>query len=676
MHVSKTVARGARRRVRLVLSLLAAATSLILAACGGGGNGPSTGSTSAQAPATPTTTPTTTTPATTTSTTSTSPAPASTAAAGWTLPNADLSNTRNVSGPINSSTVSRLGVAWTVPIRGAGTFGNFATTPVVVDGVLYAQSLTSDVQAIDLRSGRVLWTRAYNSPDTGPNGVNVVDGTVYGGTATNAFALSARTGEQLWSRRLVRNRGEGIDMAPGVHDGSVYVSTVPGNNSAFYSGNGQAILWAMDARTGATRWKWREVPDDLWGNKKVNSGGGQWQPPAFDAQGNLYLNVANPAPYIGSKAYPGKRVYPWGSSRPGKNLYTDSVVKLDARTGKLIWYYQLIPHDVLDWDLNNAPVLTQSGGRQIVVSAGKAGIAIANDAQTGRLLWRTKLGRRNGHDNDNILAMNGQYDRLKRTPFRQWPGNLGGVESPYAVDGTTAYLAVNDLGFTVESQTASRLDNPESGTGEMVALDLATGRIRWQHKFAHSPYGAASVTNDLVFTTTFDGRVFALSTRTGDVAWQARLPAGTNSPVAINGDTVIAGAGYASGRGQRPEIVGYRLGATGAATSPSTTSSPPPSSANGGGAASATAGRAVFRTNCASCHTLADAGTNGTVGPNLDRLMPSDALVTRQVTNGGGGMPAFGGQLSRSDIANVARYVSSVANRNARSTGGGGAGTP
>ncbi len=108
-------------------------------------------------------------------------------------------------------------------------------------------------------------------------------------------------------------------------------------------------------------------------------------------------------------------------------------------------------------------------------------------------------------------------------------------------------------------------------------------------------------------------------------------------------------------------------------TTPSTTSTAP---AAGGGGGDATAGRAVFTTNCASCHTLADAGSSGNVGPNLDNLRPNDALVTRQVTNGGGGMPAFAGQLSRSDIANVARYVSSVAGRRTSTRSSGGAATP
>jgi outer membrane protein assembly factor BamB len=139
-----------------------------------------------------------------------------------------------VQSSINSSNVNQLGVAWTVPLEGsAGAFGNFASTPVVVNGVAYLQDLTSGVYAVNVKSGKLLWHTPYHSADEGPNGVNVVGGKVYGATSSNAFALSAATGEQLWSKKLIRNKGEGIDMAPAVHDGTVYVSTVPGNPKSF-----------------------------------------------------------------------------------------------------------------------------------------------------------------------------------------------------------------------------------------------------------------------------------------------------------------------------------------------------------------------------------------------------------------------------------------------------------
>jgi alcohol dehydrogenase (cytochrome c) len=164
----------------------------------------------------------------------------------------------------------------------------------------------------------------------------VAGGVVYAATNHAAVALDAATGAQLWSRTLIGNDHEGIDMAPGYNHGTVYVSTVPVNPLvAEYGGGGKGILWALNAQTGAPEWSWDQV-QDLWGNPGVNSGGGLWYPPSFDAQGNIYLGIGNPGPVFGTKSYP------LGSSRPGPDLYTDSVVKLSP-AGKLLWYYQLTP---------------------------------------------------------------------------------------------------------------------------------------------------------------------------------------------------------------------------------------------------------------------------------------------------------------------------------------------
>jgi alcohol dehydrogenase (cytochrome c) len=559
-----------RRSHVLGALILMVAVGALLAGCGGSSKKSSSSASATSSSSSATVASSATTSASTATSTGTSTSPAASGststgvATGWTQPNGNLAGTRDVQSSINSSNVTNLKAAWSQPIVGsAAAFGNFATTPVIVNGVVYAQDLSSNVYAINLKTGKLLWRKTFHSVNIGPNGVNVADGKVYGTTVTNAFALSAATGEQLWSRKLTRNAGEGIDMAPAINNGTVYISTVPGNNKTFYGGDGVATLWAMNAATGAVKWKWHEVPVSLWGNQKVNSGGGQWQAPTFDAQGHMFLEVANPAPFIGDKSYPGKKVYPWGSSRPGKNLYTDSVVELNPATGKVMWYYQLTPHDVQDWDLNNQALITQVNGKEAILSEGKAGIAIANDAQTGKLLWKIKLGKRNGFDNTNLLTMHKQYAKLRKPPYIQYPGTMGGAETPYASDGSTMYIAQNELYSKISSQSKLTEQNPLKGSGEMVALDQNTGKIKWQHKFQYSPYGSATVSNDLVWTTTFDGTLWALNKNTGAVVWHAQLPAGTNASPAIDGNTVVVGTGYPESKSQKTEIVAYRLPASG-----------------------------------------------------------------------------------------------------------------
>ena len=483
------------------------------------------------------------------------------AAAAWTLPGANLANTRDVAGPINASNVAQLGVAWCVPVGLDG----YATTPVVVNGVVYTQDLQSNVMAIELATGKVLWTHTYNLLNGGPDGVNVAGGVVYAATNHAAVALSAATGRQLWSRTVIGNDHEGIDMAPGYRDGTVYVSTVPVNPVVGeYLGGGKGTLWALNARTGAPEWSWDEV-GSLWGDPAINSGGGLWEPPSFDAQGNIYIGVANPGP-IAQTGWPAG--YPWGTSRPGPDLYTDSVVKLSP-AGRLLWYYQLTPHDLYDWDLQDSPVLTTARGQPVVIDGGKAGILIELDARTGKLLWKLPLGLHSGHDNDGLLTEHATPSSPIPLParFDLEPGVFGGIESPLATNGTTTFAAVTNLAvpLTVDGVAETSAEFTAAigkATGEMVAVDQDTGKVKWDDKLPSSPYGAATVTNNVVFTTTYSGFLYAFNVATGAILLRTPLSDSTNAPVAISGDYVIAGAGVPRSDGQQELIIAYKLGAT------------------------------------------------------------------------------------------------------------------
>jgi glucose dehydrogenase len=472
---------------------------------------------------------------------------------GDAYPSVDLANTRHVGGPIDSKNVSQLKVAWTLPLEAKSTYGSYSASPVVADGVVYSQDLASNVQAIDLESGDVLWEKEYEEPDQGPNGVTVAEGRVYGATSKAAFALDQESGEELWSVPLTSNEHEGIDMAPGVHEGIVYVSTVPGNATEFYEGQGVGVLWALDAKTGKKLWHFDTVPPDLWEKKNfnINSGGGLWYAPAFDGKGSMYFGVGNPAPF------PGTGKYPWGSSRPGPNLYTDSIVKMDAKTGKMDWYYQLTPHDIYDWDLQGPPILTRAGGRELLLAAGKSGIVIALDPQSGKLAWKRSVGTHNGHDNDGLYAMRHEYSKLK-TPMKVFPGTLGGVIAPMSTDGASVFAPVVNHSVTISSPSEIEEESPL--TGELVALDAKSGAVEWKHEFSSAAFGATSSVNDVVFTTDYEGNVYAFDAKSGRLLWQETLPAGTNTGLTVSGDTVIVPAGLAASESQTPEVVAYRLG--------------------------------------------------------------------------------------------------------------------
>jgi outer membrane protein assembly factor BamB len=467
-------------------------------------------------------------------------------------PNGDTSNTRFTQGPINSSNVSRLQPAWTLPLTAKSQYGSYSASPIISGGAMFSQDLASNVQAINLKTGHVIWTKSFESPDQGPNGLVVAGGRVYGATATAAFALDEKTGQQLWSVTLTRNEHEGIDMAPGYHNGIVYVSTVPGNNEKFYGAGGVGILWALEASTGKKLWHFDTAPESLWGQESVNSGGGLWYTPAFDDEGSMYVGTANPAPF------PGTESSPWGSSRPGPNLYTDAIVKLNAQTGKVVWHYQQTPHDLYDWDLQDPPILAEVKGRREVIASGKSGWVIALDTHSGKVLWKRSVGIHNGHDNDGVYAMRHEYSKLS-LPETVYPGELGGVIAPMSTNGTDVFVPIVNHPVTFNNQTEPQENGPS--TGEVVALDLATGAVRWTRKFPAAVFGATTAVNDVVFATTFEGALYAFDAKTGNVVWETKLPAATNTGVAVSGDTLIAPAGLAAGNGQTPEIVAYRNGA-------------------------------------------------------------------------------------------------------------------
>lgn len=459
----------------------------------------------------------------------------------------DLANTRVAKSEINSGNVSELEESWSLPIKGVGVYGSYASTPVIVNGVIYSQDLESNVEAVDLESGDVLWTKKYESASHGPNGLAVEDGHVYGATASEAFALDQETGKEVW---LVNLEGA-VDMAPGVDDGKVYVSTVPETPASEYEAGAVGTLWAMDGKTGKKLWHFDTVPKSLWGKPKVNSGGGLWYPPSFDEKGFVYAGIGNPAPLPGA---PGE---PWGSSRPGPNLYADSVVKLDPDNGKVLWYYQETPHNVYDWDFQNPPILAKAKGRDVAIGSGKSGFVVAVDAKTGKPVWRTSVGRHNGHDKDNLYAMRGEYDKIKTGVV--YPGQLGGVIAPAAADDEHVYVPIVNIPMTVVSGEEITEEGWEVN-GEVAALDLDTGKVAWTEEVPSPAYGALVVANDLVFATSSEGIIHAFEGKTGGEVWQAALPAGANAGVMISGDTLVAGAGLLAAEGQQPTLVAYKLG--------------------------------------------------------------------------------------------------------------------
>jgi outer membrane protein assembly factor BamB len=458
--------------------------------------------------------------------------------------NVDLANSRDAKSSIRSATVSELQPAWSLPLEARGEGEGFIGSPVVVDGIAYLQDPDSNVLAVDAGSGEVVWEKRFDAPTDGANGVIVGEDMVFGATPASGFALDAETGEELWSVRLTRNEAEEISMAPGHHGGRIYFSTAPKNEQ----GDEVGVLWALDAKSGKKLWHFDTVPRRLWGHPDINFGGGLSNPPAFDGQGSMYIGTGNPGPI------PGTEQFPWGSSRPGPNLYTNSIVRLDERTGKVEWHYQVTPHSLCNWDVG-APVLAASGGRKVVIAAGLGGIVVALDRETGKPLWRRPVGTHNGHDEDGSIAMEGRLASLK-TPMTVYPGVFGGAGGPISIRGSTVFVPVADWATRLNTQVAAEMVG--SATGQLVALDAATGTVRWKESFPKALYGPTLATNDLVFASTYDGWVYAFDAKTGEEVWGEEISTYAEGGLTVTGDTLLVRAGLAGGA-ETPALVAYRL---------------------------------------------------------------------------------------------------------------------
>jgi alcohol dehydrogenase (cytochrome c) len=464
----------------------------------------------------------------------------STASADWPLPGGDLDNSRATDDTTWSTrTVGQASVAWEAQVPDTG---DMPTVPIVVGDVVYVQGTRGSLAAIDRDSGKLRWSTPPDGFNIGPTGLAVAGGKVFGlHGSTGVLAVSAADGKELWKRDIVATRSTGIDIQLVAHGGLVFVSTVPVSINGIYKPGDRGVIHALDADTGADRWTFDTVEGDLWGHPEINSGGGAWYPPAIDPEaGVVYFGVANPAPF------PGVPGYPNGTSRPGPNLYTDSVIALDLQTGKLRWYRQATPHDIFDRDQVFAMIARTDDG-PVVISSGKSGVVLGVDPETGDERWRTEVGK---HLNDDLTALPG--------PTKVYPGTFGGVITPPATSHGVVYLPV--LNAPVELKPAeTAYFGAVLGVedGEVAAVDAATGKLMWSVKVPGDPTGGVTAVNDLLIVPLADGHLLGLRRSNGAIVWRAELPAGTTGQPAVSGDLVIFPVGQAS----PPRLVAYRTSA-------------------------------------------------------------------------------------------------------------------
>ena len=198
-------------------------------------------------------------------------------AADWPAPQQGLAAHRAATATITRDTVAGLAEVWRLPLTESGGYGTVTAIPLIAGDIIYLQDMASNVLAIDRASGQIRWRRDYHSFTAGPNGVALGYGRVYGalGADPEVFALDATTGQEFWRTRLSANPAEFIFMQPTVYDSVVYIATSP----SAYIGGTRGILFALAADSGDVLWQWDTTTDNLWGQARVNAGGGVWYPP-------------------------------------------------------------------------------------------------------------------------------------------------------------------------------------------------------------------------------------------------------------------------------------------------------------------------------------------------------------------------------------------------------------
>jgi len=449
---------------------------------------------------------------------------------------------------IDRSNVKRLAVK---AIIHTGFFNSMEATPIVVDGTLYVSTPNDHVQAYDAASGELKWSYnpvlGYTDNCCGPQsrGVAVAYGKVFIAQLDgHVVALDAKTGAVVWKSVIADTIPEpahyyAFTMAPQVFNGMVLL----GNSGAEYPTRG--FVEALDAATGKLVWRFytTAAPDQpggkTWDSDSWKYGGSSvWNTPAIDPKNNLVLfATGNPNPDY------------WGENRKGDNAYTDSIVAIDSRTGKLRWWYQQVPHDVWDYDCPSPVILFDAkdeNGKTVpaAAEAGKIGNVFILNRLTGKLLHKSDAFVKQA---DNMFII--PSDK----PFSRYPGISGGnLWSPAAYSPMTQnfYVMGINQAFTVTAfpfpkyvpgtptvgqqvggtQRPSPADQfPVDGT--LTAVNVNTGKIAWQNKTELPMYGGILATaSNLIFTGEMTGWFDAFDAVTGEKLWSQNLGVGVCTP--------------------------------------------------------------------------------------------------------------------------------------------------
>jgi alcohol dehydrogenase (cytochrome c) len=611
---------------------------------------------------------------------------------------------------INTANVGNLKADWQVHFNGSGVGPAFSgeAQPLVHDGIIYVPTGADDVFAIDVETGKQRWVYQAHLEKTLSTaccgwisrGVAIGEGKVFVGRLDGAIvALDQRTGKEVWSVQAERwQEGFTITSAPLYYDGMVITGFAGGEETA------RGRVRAFSAKDGKSLWTFYTVPGpgelghDTWqqDNDLWKFGGAMvWQTPAVDPKhGLIYFSTGNAAPDFN------------GSQRKGDNLFSVSIVAIEAKTGKYRWHFQQVHHDLWDYDAPSPVVLFDMDyngqRREALAEIGKTGWVYILDRVTGKPV----LGI-----NETPVPQEPRQHTAATQPFpvgdavvphsidsppagfrlvndgsifaAYWdqpviakPSPWGGVNwPPSSYDPRQGYLFVcaNDVmgrfmvgeakppkpGAEYQQGLFGFADIPLNGI--FAAVDLHTNRLVWRQRWKDSCYsGSTATAGDIVFTGRNDGRFVALNSQNGDVLWEFQTGAGVNATATVfeykgHQKVVVVSAGNRfAGSPSGDSLWMFSLNGK-------IEPSPPPdalaakSTAVSLKDADVVAGARVFQESCATCHGEEGKGGHGG-GPDITKVAAPE-LVANTVISGKNNMPPFASALTFAQIRDVANYV-------------------
>jgi alcohol dehydrogenase (cytochrome c) len=452
---------------------------------------------------------------------------------------------------INTANAKDLVLKWVFQVR---SLEKHEVTPLVVDGVMYTVQF-NDVIALDAATGKTIWQYLYKPDPVARNccgqetrGLAILGDKLFlAALDTNVIAINAKTGKELWKTQAADPKQRySMTHAPIVIKDKV-IAGVAGGESGI-----RGFIAAWDVNTGKEVWRFYTVPgpgepgNETWTDKdgKLNDswqhgGAPIWATGSYDPESNLtYWGTGNAGP-------------DWdGDARLGDNLYSSSVIALDADTGKLKWYYQFSPHNEFDWDATQIPVLAdmpwQGRPRKVMLWANRNGMFYVLDRTNGQFLLGkpfTKVNWASGFDEKGRpMRVPGIVPTKEGTLV--YPGNQGGTNwyspsysprtglfyIPTWQNSSTTYLKGEQPPEFHEGQGFSGVFPKAGATTDDVyssiqAVDPQTGNRKWEFRLSapSTEAGVLTTASDVLFSGGRDGQFYALDARDGKLLWETNL---------------------------------------------------------------------------------------------------------------------------------------------------------